>query len=237
MGTERGTRKPPPHMHTAAPLINYHHDSRGGTKYNAVSDCHSYILPVKFNVKFNAVHIKLIPQLVAMVLRLLSSAGLPPARGTAGGVWPPLPCLPRVPHVTRPHFGVCHQQGGEQRRRGFLRRGRAGRGGGAQGRAAEVAVARAAVPVQPRVSRTDGHGAGSPRRSYLGQALNPCCSPCHTASARKYLASEYETSAARYGDRLPANLISSSTATALSTTKVFYPAIFSPCRHPQEVLY
>ena len=37
--------KPPPHMHTAAPLINYHHDSRGGTQYNAVSDCHSHVLP------------------------------------------------------------------------------------------------------------------------------------------------------------------------------------------------
>lgn len=40
----------PPYMNTATPLINYHHKSHGGTKYNAASHCHSYILPFLSNL-------------------------------------------------------------------------------------------------------------------------------------------------------------------------------------------
>lgn len=53
----------------------------------------------------------------------------------------------------------------------------------------------------------------------LQQRLHFCC---------KYLEFKYKTSAVCYTDQLPANLISSSMATAISTMNVFHPAVFPP---------
>lgn len=55
----------PPHMNTATPLNNYHHNSHGRTKYNAASHCHSYILLLLSNVMLSPGSSSL--QLAAMV--------------------------------------------------------------------------------------------------------------------------------------------------------------------------
>lgn len=64
----------------------------------------------------------------------------------------------------------------------------------------------------------------------LWQVLNPYCRSCSTVSTstRKYLEFNDESSAVCYRNQLPANLISSSMATGLSTVNVFYPAVFPP---------
>jgi len=93
-------------------------------------------------------------------------------------------------------------------------------------------VAAQAAGVQPQVRHTDRYGARAdkPTPSYLQQAWHPDGRSCGTAptSARKHFESKYKIAAVCYRDRLPANLISSSMATAISTKNVFYPAIFSP---------
>lgn len=73
-------------------------------------------------------------------------------------------------------------------------------------------------------------GLTNPQVSYLWQALNPCRRPCTTVatSSKKYLEIKYKTSAVCYRDQLPANLISSSMATAIRSMNAFYLAIFPP---------
>lgn len=162
-----------------------------------------------------------------------ASSGAQHRRGLARGVRPPPPPQTlgfRSAGRGRAPSAVC---------RGFWEKGRQAEAVQAvrvrtagYGTATEVSVAAHAARVQQQVRCMDPYGARAdkPTPSYPWQALNPYGRSCSTAStsAREYLEFKYETSTVCYRDQPPANLTSSSMATAISTTNVFSPAIFPP---------
>lgn len=133
-------------MSTANPLINYHHNSYGGTKYNGASHCHSYILLLLSNLMPSPGSSSL-----QWCLYLLHSARSPwRAAPWPGWGSPPLPT-----------FLNFHQQEGEQHLQLSKEVFALGQEGRAWDTAAEVSVASCAAAAQ------DSSGARAEKHTQL----------------------------------------------------------------------
>lgn len=205
----------PPHLNIATPFINYHHNSHGGIKSNAASHCHSYILLLLSN---------LMPSPGSSSLLLAAMVPVSPALS-----WDSRPAAPPWPGWGSPplsHFLNFHHQEGEQ----HLQLSKEAFAAGQEGRGMGYTWGVSAF----MRSSSSGYLWGQGWQSHTqlpGTSTDPCCGSCSTSStsARKYSEFKHKTSAVMLQrNQQPANLTSSSMATAIMTMNVFYPAVFPP---------
>lgn len=210
----------PPHMNTAAPLINYHHNTHRGTNWNVASHCHSYILLLLSNV---------MPTLGSLSLQLAAMVPASPVVSRDS-----LACGTRGLHPSH-NFCISISKKGNSTYSCPKRCLHQGRRKGAQGTSAEVSVAPCAAAAQ------DSYGvrADKPTPSSLWPALTLTADPA--AQAPLLLGNTLNSNTRPLQFAAQKSAACKSYFIICGNSYNDYECVlsfrFSPYRHPQEVLY